>query len=176
MGLCFGLATFAEMIGIAAIVGAFLAGMVLADRADQSHLLRKSEALVNLFLPFFLVNIGMQVQLSAFTDPKVVGAALIMTALAVAGKFIGGNLGARGESPRVAAQIGMGMVPRGEVGIVAAQLGLAMGALNANLFAVVLFMAVSTTLIAPPFLRKLFAGEAATQEGPVVEAQPFRVE
>ena len=176
MSLCLGLALFSEMIGIAAIVGAFLAGMVLADRADQSHLLEKSETLVNLFLPFFLVNIGMQVQLRAFGDWRVVAAALLITLLAVIGKFFGGKLGAKSEGPRVAKQVGMGMVPRGEVGIVAAQLGLAVGALNANLFAVVLFMAVATTLIAPPFLRRLFAGATSGDEELVVEARTFNVE
>jgi Kef-type K+ transport system membrane component KefB len=175
MGLCLGLAWFSEVIGIAAIVGAFLAGMVLADRAEQSHLLYKSEALVNLFLPFFLVNIGLQVKIGAFADGRVIFAALLITALAVAGKFFGGKLGAKSEGKTVASQVGMGMVPRGEVGIVAAQLGLTMGALNQNLFAVVLFMAVATTLVAPPFLRRLFVGEQ-TDEGLVTEAKPFRVE
>jgi hypothetical protein len=51
------------------------------------------------------------------------------------------------------------MVPRGEVGVVVAQLGLSMGVLSADLFAVVLFMAVATTLLAPPVLTRLFAGE-----------------
>ena len=176
MSLCLGLALFSEAIGVAAIVGAFLAGMVLADRAEQSHLLHKSEALVNLFLPFFLVNIGMQVDLTAFQDWRVVGAAILLTGLAVIGKFFGGKWGAKGESPRVATQIGMGMVPRGEVGIVAAQLGLAVGALHAKLFAIVLVMAVATTLIAPPFLRRLFADTDKDEGNPVVESTPFRVE
>lgn len=176
MGLCLGLAWFSEVIGIAAIVGAFLAGMVLADRAEQSHLLHKSEALVNLFLPFFLVNIGMKVKLEAFTDMTVVGAAILVTLLAVLGKYMGGKIGARGETPAVTNLVGMGMVPRGEVGIVAAQLGLAMGALNQNLFAIVLFMAISTTLIAPPFLRKMLKGQEMTAEGYVTEEEPFRVE
>ena len=176
MGLCLGLAWFSEIIGIAAIVGAFLAGMVLADRADQSNLLHKSEALVNLFLPFFLVNIGMKVSLNAFTDMKVVGAALLLTFLAVIGKFIGGKLGSHGEKPSIRNLVGMGMVPRGEVGIVAAQLGLSMKALNQNLFSIVLFMAIATTLIAPPFLRKLLKGHEITEEGYVTEEQPFRVE
>lgn len=176
MGLCLGLALFSEMIGIAAIVGAFLAGMVLADRSDQSQLLQKSETLVNLFLPFFLVNIGMQVELGVFTDVWVVLAALVITLLAVVGKFVAGKIGARGESKNVTNLIGMGMVPRGEVGIVAAQMGLGMGALTHNLFAIVLFMAVSTTLIAPPFLRRLLQGETMADEGYVTEAKPIRVE
>lgn len=176
MCLCLGLAWFSEVIGIAAIVGAFLAGMVLADRSEQSHLLHKSEALVNLFLPFFLVNIGMKVKLDVFADWRVIGAALLITFLAVIGKFFGGKWGAKGESKPITNIVGMGMVPRGEVGIVAAQLGLSMKALNQNLFAIVLFMAVATTLIAPPFLRRLFKGQELEEEGYVTEERPFQVE
>ncbi len=62
---------------------------------------------------------------------------------------------------RRAAQVGMGMVPRGEVGIVVAQIGLSLAVITAELYGVVLFMAVATTLIAPPFLKWLYASEAA---------------
>jgi Kef-type K+ transport system membrane component KefB len=57
-------------------------------------------------------------------------------------------------------QVGMGMVPRGEVGIVVAQIGLGMAVISDELYGVVLIMAVATTLIAPPFLRKLYASES----------------
>jgi len=182
LALCLGLAWLSESIGIAAIIGAFLAGMVLADRSDQEHLLHKTEALVHMWLPFFLVNIGMQLNISVFKNGMVIAAAVVITILAVIGKYYGGILGARDLGKRSARQIGMGMVPRGEVGIVAAQMGIAMGALDENLYAVVLFMAVATTLLAPPFLRRFFAGEeelpvaeGSTPQEPVVEDQPFRV-
>ncbi len=177
MALCLGLALLSEEIGIAAIIGAFLAGMVLADLSDQEHLLHKSETLVALFLPFFLVNIGMQVSLEAFKSPLVLGFAVFITFLAVIGKYLGGMMAARGLGKRMASQIGMGMVPRGEVGIVAAQLGLTLGVLDQRLFSSVLFMAVATTLIAPPFLRTLFDGDnGETGEGLVVEKSPICLE
>lgn len=159
LALCLGLAFLSEQIGIAAIIGAFLAGMVFAEHAEKDHLLLKSEALVGLFLPFFLVNIGMQVSLEAFKSPLILGIALVITFLAVVGKYFAGVLSARGLGKRIAAQVGMGMVPRGEVGIVAAQLGLMMGVLDPRMFSIALFMAVATTLVAPPFLRKLYEGE-----------------
>lgn len=162
LALCLGLAFLSEQIGIAAIIGAFLAGMVFAEHAEKDHLLLKSEALVGLFLPFFLVNIGMQVSLDAFKTPLILGVALIITFLAVIGKYFAGVLSARSLGKRVAMQVGMGMVPRGEVGIVAAQLGLMMGVLDSRMFSIALFMAVATTLVAPPFLRKLYEGEEAT--------------
>jgi Kef-type K+ transport system membrane component KefB len=176
IALCLGLAWVSEYIGIAAIIGAFLAGMVLADLSDQSNLLKKSESAVNLMLPFFLVNIGMQVELGELANWGVIAVAIIITLLAVIGKFAGGWLASRGQPGRIPAQVGMGMVPRGEVGIVAAQLGLTLGAINERMFAVVLFMAVATTLIAPPFLRRLFAGETEADLEPVTEAMPMRVE
>jgi Kef-type K+ transport system membrane component KefB len=176
IAVCFGLAWVSEYIGIAAIIGAFLAGMVLADLSDQSNLLKKSESAVNLMLPFFLVNIGMQVELGQLANWGVIVVAVIITILAVAGKFAGGWLASRTQPGRIPAQVGMGMVPRGEVGIVAAQLGLTLGAINERMFAVVLFMAVATTLIAPPFLRRLFAGETEADLEPVTESMPMRVE
>jgi Kef-type K+ transport system membrane component KefB len=164
---------------VAAIIGAFLGGMVVAERSDQGALLAKAEVLVNLFLPFFLVDIGMRVQVGDFAQPGVLVAAVIVTLLAVAGKYWGGSLAARGLGRRTARQVGVGMVPRGEVGIVAAQMGLGLGALSPRLFAVVLFMAVATTLIAPPFLRRVFApqaGEELEEAASVVEGIPFKVE
>jgi Kef-type K+ transport system membrane component KefB len=67
-----------------------------------------------------------------------------------------------------AAQIGMGMVPRGEVGIVVAQIGLSLNAVDAGAYGVVLFMAVATTLIAPPVLVRLFRREARDDKQPQV--------
>ncbi len=58
----------------------------------------------------------------------------------------------------------MGMVPRGEVGILVAQIGLGLGVIGAGLYGVVLFMAVATTLVAPPLLKILFASERAAHD------------
>jgi Kef-type K+ transport system membrane component KefB len=99
----------------------------------------------------------MQLDLLVFKDLNVVALAVILTIAAVITKFVGCALGAWGMSRREMAQIGIGMVPRGEVGIVVAQIGLGLGVINSNFFAAVLFMAVATTLIAPPFIKILFA-------------------
>jgi Kef-type K+ transport system membrane component KefB len=114
---------------------------------------------VHMFLPFFLVSIGMQLKLDVFRNGWVIVLAVVLTILAVLGKYWGGLLAARGLGERTASQIGMGMVPRGEVGIVVAQIGFSLRVLDESLFGAVLFMAIATTLIAPPFLRSLFAGE-----------------
>lgn len=159
--LCLGLSVAASYIGVAAIIGAFLAGIALAEATEENHEMHKQTSGVTEFLaPFFLVSIGMQLDLSVFRAPSIITLTLIVTLVAVATKLLGCGLGAFSLGWRRAGQVGMGMVPRGEVGIVVAQIGLGLKVINDALYGVVLFMAVATTLIAPPFLKLLFASEA----------------
>src|SRR5687768_3095914 len=163
--LCLGLSVAATYIGVAAIIGAFLAGMALADATEGNETLRKQMNGVTEFLvPFFLVNIGMQLRLDVFREPAVIALVLMITLVAALTKLLGCGLGAISLGWRRAAQVGVGMIPRGEVGIVVAQIGLSLAVITDALFGVVLFMSVATTLIAPPFLKLLFASETAAQE------------
>lgn len=156
--LCLGLSVASIYVGVAAIIGAFLAGMALAEATEENHKMHQLTTGVTEFLvPFFLVNIGMQLSLSIFRDTSVVTFAVLLTLIAVVTKFVGCGIGAWGMTRREMAQVGVGMVPRGEVGIVVAQIGLGLGVIGQQYFAAVLFMAVATTLIAPPFIKKLFA-------------------
>lgn len=156
--LCLGLSVASSYFGVAAIIGAFLAGMALAESTEHNEKMHRLTSGVTEFLvPFFLVNIGMQLDLTLFREGSVVIFAILLTLIAVATKFIGGGLGAWGLKARHMAQVGIGMVPRGEVGIVVAQIGLGLGVIQPKFFAAVLFMAVATTLIAPPFIKILFA-------------------
>lgn len=157
--LCLGLALVAHYIGVAAIIGAFLAGMALSESAEGTDMNHQAEAVTEFLLPFFLANIGMQLKLDAFLNWNTVMLALVVTILAVLSKLIGCGLGAWTMGKQKAMQVGMGMVPRGEVGIVVAQIGLGLGAIGNGAFGVVLVMAVATTLIAPPFLVHLFKHE-----------------
>lgn len=159
--LCLGLSAAAAFIGVAAIIGAFLAGMALAEATEEQKTMHKQMNGVTEFLvPFFLVNIGMQLKLDIFREPSVIILTIIVTLVAVVTKFAGCGAAAWSMGKRAAAQIGMGMVPRGEVGIVVAQIGFGLAVINASLFGVVLFMAIATTLIAPPFLKMLYASES----------------
>lgn len=156
--LCLGLAAAASYIGVAAIIGAFLAGMAIAEVSEKNEELHSQiRGVTEFMVPFFLVSIGMQLNLTIFNDMSVVWLALLVTLVAVITKIVGCGIGALSLGLRGAAQVGVGMVPRGEVGIVVAQIGLGMGVISDSLFGVVLFMAVATTLIAPPFLKPLFA-------------------
>lgn len=156
--LCLGLSVASIYVGVAAIIGAFLAGMALAEATEENHTMHKLTSGITEFLvPFFLVNIGMQLELAIFRDMSVVGLAVVVTIAAVITKFVGCGLGAWGMTRREMAQIGVGMVPRGEVGIVVAQIGLGLGVISGHFFASVLFMAVATTLIAPPLIKLLYS-------------------
>jgi Kef-type K+ transport system membrane component KefB len=156
--LCLALSVASIYVGVAAIIGAFLAGMALAEATEENHTMHRLTSGVTEFLvPFFLVNIGMQLDLAVFRDPNVVVLAVVITVIAVLTKFVGCGLGAWGLTRREMAQVGVGMVPRGEVGIIVAQIGLGLGVIGSNFFASVLFMAVATTLIAPPFIKMAYA-------------------
>jgi len=156
--LCLGLSVASVYVGVAAIIGAFLAGMALAESVEDNPRMHQATSGVTEFLvPFFLANIGMQLNIAVFRDSSVLLLAVIITLAAVITKFVGCSIGAWGMSRREMAQVGVGMVPRGEVGIVVAQIGLGLGVIEQSFFASVLFMAVTTTLIAPPLIKVFFA-------------------
>jgi Kef-type K+ transport system membrane component KefB len=162
--LCLGLSVAAAFIGVAAIIGSFLAGMALAEASEgHPNMHRQINGVTEFLVPFFLVNIGMQLRLDVFRAPWVVFLCVLVTLVAVATKLFGCGLGAINFGIKRAAQVGMGMVPRGEVGIIVAQIGLSLAVIGPELYGVVLFMAVATTLIAPPFLKILYASEPAAQ-------------
>jgi Kef-type K+ transport system membrane component KefB len=157
--LCFGLAALASVIGIAGIVGAFLAGVAFSEATDGTELHVQSQTLAEFTAPFFLVNIGLQLNLAIFLQPDIVVLALVVTLLAIVTKLIGCGLGAIKMGKARALQIGIGMIPRGEVGIVVAQIGLGLAAVSDSIYGVVLVMAICTTLITPPFIKLAFAKE-----------------
>jgi Kef-type K+ transport system membrane component KefB len=173
--LCLGLSFAAAYIGVAAIIGAFLAGMALAEATEGNQKMRQlTNGVTEFLVPFFLVNIGMQLDLSIFRDSSVVLLAVVVTVVAVLTKFVGCGLGAYGMGLKQAAQIGVGMVPRGEVGIVVAQIGLSLAVITDKFFAAVLFMAIATTLIAPPFIKLLF-GEDKDGDGKIDEVEDIHL-
>lgn len=168
LSLCLGLALVASYIGVAAIIGAFLAGMALSEASENTDMPHQAEAVTEFLLPFFFVNIGMQLRLDAFLNRHIVLLALVITLLAVLTKLAGCGAAAWSMGRKKAIQVGMGMVPRGEVGIVVAQIGLGLHVITDGVYGVVLFMAIATTLIAPPFLTRLFRGEKPVDEQPVI--------
>ena len=150
-----GLAALAAFIGLAAIIGAFLAGMVVGESSERHALEEEVAPVAAFFTPFFFGFIGAQVDLAALVDPLTIALLAGLTALAVGSKFAGAFVGALRLGRRRATLIGWGMVPRGEVGIVVAGLGLGAGAISSQLYSVVVGMAVLTTIVVPPLMGPL---------------------
>jgi len=157
LALCLGLAVAAAHFGLAAIIGAFLAGMVAAE-AEQRHALeRQVQVLMTFLVPFFFVVTGAQVALSELASLPALGTLLLITLLAVIGKLVGCGLGARSLGARSALIVGIGMVPRGEVGIIVASLGQRAGVFESGTYALIIAMSLVTSVIAPPLLKSLLA-------------------
>jgi len=153
--LCLGLAALSAQIGLAAIVGAFLAGMIVAETKEQNDVESEIAPLYAFFPPFFFVFIGANVDLGELANAEALGILAFVTVVAVATKYVGAWLGALQMGRAEARFVGAGMVPRGEVGIVVAGIGVTEGVVGPQLFAVIVGMAVLTTVIAPPVLRRL---------------------
>ena len=171
--VCLGLGLIASYIGVAAIIGAFLAGMAFSESAEGTDMPIQAEAVTEFLLPFFLTNIGMQLNLAVMANRSILLLALLVTLLAVLTKVLGCGLAVFPMGWKKAMQVGVGMVPRGEVGIVVAQIGLSLGSISAGAYGVVLVMAVATTLIAPPLLVPLFKGEARADEETLLPLSPL---
>lgn len=163
MSLLFALSVAAVYIGVATIVGAFLAGLALAE-STGSRVRDLAHGVTELLVPFFLAGIGLHVSLAAFSTPSNAMLAVVILLAAVVSKFIGCGLGARGLGRADALRVGVGMIPRGEVGMVVAQIGLGFGIISQNVYGVVVFMSVATTIIAPPLIKVTFRGLLKTDE------------
>jgi Kef-type K+ transport system membrane component KefB len=153
-----GLASLAAQIGLAAIIGAFLAGMVFAELREQYELEHQALPLYEFLVPLFFVITGTQVNWRLFLDGPLLGLALVVTLLAIVGKVVGCGAGAASLGWRSAAIVGVGMAPRGEVGLIVANVGRSLGVIPDAMFSIVVIMSVLTTLVVPPILKVLYAG------------------
>ncbi len=151
----FAMALLAQYTGVAAIVGAFLAGLALSDSAD-SRVRTLTRGVSELLVPFFLAGIGLHLNLAVFRSRPTIILALVVLVAAILTKLIGCGLGAISLGWGNILKIGLGMVPRGEVGMVVAQIGLGMAVISAEVYAVVVFMVVASTLVTPLLLRIAF--------------------
>ena len=146
-----------EQIGIHAIFGGFLAGVVMPRRDPwRRELHDRMETLVTyLLLPVFFVVVGLGTRVDMLTSPALWAVTALVIAVAVAGKFGGATLAARasGETWRSSATIGLLMNTRGLTEIVILTVGLELGVITPTLFTIMLLMAIVTTLMATPLLR-----------------------
>jgi Kef-type K+ transport system membrane component KefB len=168
VAFCFLLAWTAAAVGLAPIVGAFAAGLVL-DEAHFESFVRRGERQVTellapvsaLLVPVFFVLMGLKVDLRAFANVKVLGFAVVLTGAAIVGKQVCSLGVMRRGVNRLA--VGLGMIPRGEVGLIFAGIGATLmlpdaqgvgqPVIGAATFGAVVIMVVVTTLVTPPALK-----------------------
>jgi Kef-type K+ transport system membrane component KefB len=159
--LCFMFAFVAEMFSVAAITGAYFAGVALAATPYRHRVVSKIQSFAYaLFTPIFFVSIG----LSAVITKDIVnyiGYALVIVLIAVLGKIIGCGLGAKvsGFSNKHSMQIGIGMIARAEVALIVANQGLKSNLITNQTFTSVVLLVVISTIVTPPLLKILFKGE-----------------
>ena len=157
--VCSIFALLSEQIGLATIIGAFLAGMVFADNVEEWGVKDKINIMSTFFVLFFFVNVGLKVDLSSITGSILMLAAAVLIIAFVskyAGCFVGAKFGDRNTDNGSANIIGIGMIPRGEVGIIVASIGLEHYAITGELYTVVVMMSVITTIVAPIFLCRAY--------------------
>jgi len=163
LALCLGLAFLSTQFGLAAIIGAFLAGMVASETPQRERLEHQTQPLLALMTPFFFVLTGAKIELQQLASAEALLTLAVITAIALVSKLIGGALGALALGKRGALIVGVGMMPRGEVGVVIASLGLAAGVFSARTYALIVAMSLLTSIVTPPLLALLFKrGRAAT--------------
>ena len=161
LSVCFGLAWLAQKAGLAPIVGAFAAGLVLEDVHFEDHIKRGDQPLheslrplTALLVPVFFVRMGMMVHVENFVKPGVMGFALLLTLAAMIGKWACALGTPRGVSGTT---VGLGMMPRGEVGLIFAGIGATLTlagepVVSNSTYAAAVFMVVVTTMATPPLL------------------------
>jgi Kef-type K+ transport system membrane component KefB len=161
LGFCFALAYLALKAGLAPIVGAFAAGLILEEVHFQGHVQRGEpplhetlEPLIALFVPVFFVRMGLLVDVRSFATASVLGFAVLLTLAAILGKLACALATPRGMSGLT---VGLGMMPRGEVGLIFAGIGAHLvlagqPVVDASTYAAAVFMVVATTMATPPLL------------------------
>jgi len=157
---CLILAYLAKWIGLAPIIGAFAAGMVLAKTDDRIHIQEKIQASGDITIPIFFVMLGVSLdpgRLNPFLPENraVLLLEISLILVAVIAKLAAGLAVLEKKINRLA--IGVGMIPRGEVGLIFASTGLAKGIIDDTIYAVVLLVVVMTTFVTPPLLKILFS-------------------
>ena len=148
----------AAAFGLAAIVGAFAAGLIIKEEYFPSgaecnfggqEVRAVMAPLEGAFAPLFFVLMGFQVDVTTFLDPSVLVTGLVLTLAAMVGKLAAG-LGASPAQNRWI--VGLGLAPRGEVGLIFAGIGRAIGVLDAQLFSAVIMVVLLTTVLTPSLL------------------------
>ncbi len=153
---CFVLSYLATLVGLATIVGAFAAGLILEDVhfagfGENLTIRQMLNPITTLLVPVFFVLMGIQVRLESFTDMSALGLGIGLTVVAILGKQVCGLAVVEKGLDRLS--IGLGMIPRGEVGLIFASIGKNLRVVDDTLFSAIVMMVILTTLVTPPLLK-----------------------
>ena len=158
LAICLLLSWLAAKIGMAAIVGAFFAGLMFADYAPRWNLVPRVGGITAFLAPFFFFDIGSRLNARLLTG-NLLTMAIVISVLAIVSKVIGCGLPLLREGWTMVFRVGVGMMPRGEVALIVALVGLQSRILSESAYGIVVLMTVVTTVLAPPLLRYLFRNE-----------------
>ena len=153
-----------EYFGVADIIGAFAAGLVVASTPKAKYIESKFEPLSYLLLtPVFFASIGIKAVLPDL-DAALVLFSLLLLAVAIFSKVIGCGLGAKlcGFNGKECIQVGSGMACRGEVALIVANRGMSIGVLSQTLMTPVIITVVGCAVLTPVLLKLVFRDEAQT--------------
>ncbi|MED1953100.1 cation:proton antiporter [Brevibacillus centrosporus] len=163
--ICFLFAYFAEYTGVAAIIGAYIAGVAISLTNYKEEITHKVETIsYSIFVPVFFTSVGVTAQFSGILENLWL--VVMLSVLAIASKLLGGAFGAKvvGFPWRNSMAIGSAMVSRGEVALIIAAIGLESQLLTEGMFAILIVVVLVTTIVTPPMM-KVFFSDKRNQEG-----------
>ncbi|MBM7651104.1 cation:proton antiporter [Neobacillus cucumis] len=155
--ICFVYAYLAEYTGVAAIIGAYIAGVAISLTNFKHEVFEKVETIsYSIFVPVFFTSIGITAHFKGITEN--IGLIIILSILAISTKLIGTAVGAKAAGFGWNSSLGIGsaMVSRGEVALIIAAIGLDSNLLSQNMFAVIVIVVLVTTIVTPPMMKRFF--------------------
>ncbi|WP_245720970.1 cation:proton antiporter [Nocardia pseudovaccinii] len=158
--LLFASAAATQSLGLEAILGTFLCGSLLGStRVDLAPLAPLNQVVMSVLAPLFFATAGLRMDLSGLTTVPLLLAALGILVMAIVGKFLGAYLGGTvsGLSRTESIALGAGMNARGVIEVIIAMVGLRLGVLSIEAYTILILVAVVTSVMAPPILRRAMA-------------------
>lgn len=161
LSFCFLFSWGAEQLGLAPLIGAFAAGLVLEELHSERFVARGEKSLSELvepisdfLVPIFFVEMGVRADVSAFVHPKTLALAAMLTVAAAVGK-LSCSIGPKRGTSRLS--VALGMMPRGEVTLIYASLGRQLNVLDRDAYSAIVVVVVLTTVLTPTLLKWSFA-------------------
>ena len=156
VSVCFISFFLAESVGIAGILGAFVAGLLFAKTEQRDIIIGELSPIADIFVPVFFVMMGLRFDFGSLLNLFILTVSIIMLIIAILSKLGGCFTGAiMGKmTPKQGRTVGICMIPRGELGLIIAAFGLSSGIFSDEIFSAVLLMVIGTTLITPILIKK----------------------